>query len=258
MSEEENAVKALKYACQALGWPFAKGEIAETLFSRSSSIRYRTELVRAIDFGIFELKNPQLSPSPIYINLRTVDHPLTPGPLIHDDARKIAGEIEKELFVNGITFDYVAGVPYGGEPLAKAFLDRLDNGKAREARFDKIGQGSDRKIANFKVVVAPYVGLTWKRVLLIDDVLSSGKSLFEAIEAVEKSRYEVAGIAVAVDREQGGYELLAKRGYSKAVSVFRISELLAFGVLSSKVLPGMFQNVMGYLESTREIIANEK
>ena len=256
MPEETNIIK---YACEVLDWPYTKGAIADLLFSRAipDDGKVKNAPKRAIDFGDFQLKNPNFSPSPFYINLRTGDHPITPGPLTRGDARKLAEEIRSQLFMSGIQFDYVAGIPYGGEPLVQAFLDLLPDGKAREARFDKIGQGSNRRVANFKIAVPPYQGLAWKKVLLIDDVLSSGASLLEAIAAVEKAGCKVAGIAVIVDREQGGREILAKRVYGKMISVFRISQLLAFYVLTGKISLDQFNRVMEYLDMTRDMIANE-
>lgn len=253
MAEENNVVRN---SCIALDWPYARGEMANILFSRNP---YDPRIPkRAIDFGDFKLKNPSLSPSPIYINLRTTDHPVIPGPLIRGDMRKLATEIRNELFAAGILFDYVAGVPYGGEPIADAFLELLADGKARAAKFDKIGQESSRRIVNFKIVVTPCQGLARKKVLLIDDVLSSGASLLEAIEAVKKAGYEVSCIGVVVDREQGGREILNRRGYNKIVSVYRISQLLAFGVLNGKISDTKFTEVMDYIAHTREIILSEK
>lgn len=257
MSNKIDPAKIIEYACSALDWSFQKGDIADILFSRS--MRDGMALRRAIDFGDFRLKNPKLSPSPIYINLRTTDHPITPGPLIPDDARKLGVLIKDKLFMSGINFDYVAGIPHGGEPIAKAFLDLFTDGKVREAKLEKIGQGGDRRIVNFKIVVPSMYHSTWKKVLLVDDVLSSGKSMLEAIEAVKKVGYEVSGIAVAVDREQGGWELLAKQGYGRIVSVFGISELLAFGVLTGRIASSdVFQKVMSYLDETREILLQEE
>ena len=51
------------------------------------------------------------------------------------------------------------------------------------------------------------------RVLIIDDVCTSGGSLITAIEAVEAAGCSVARVMVVLDRHQGGGEELRRRGY---------------------------------------------
>ncbi len=51
------------------------------------------------------------------------------------------------------------------------------------------------------------------RVLIVDDVCTSGGSLISAIEAVEAAGCSVAMVMVALDRQQGGGEKLRQRGY---------------------------------------------
>lgn len=232
---------------EPLDWPPLKEEYAIFLQAKG-----------CIKFGTFPLKNSKLSPSPIYINIRTINHPTEKGTLLKGELEKLAKLIEGELFAAGIRpekiFDYVAGIPHAGEPLAEAFLNLLPDGKARTAKFDKIGQGSARHLANFRVLVPPYQGLQWKRVLLIDDVLSSGASLIEGIEAIKNAGYEVSSIAVGVDREQGGREVLEKLGYANIICAFRLSQLLNFYVLNRIMTVVQFENIMSYLDRTKTIL----
>ena len=51
-------------------------------------------------------------------------------------------------------------------------------------------------------------------VAIVDDVCTSGGSLFLAIDAVEKMGCKVALVLSVLDRKQGGSEELAKRGYA--------------------------------------------
>ena len=58
------------------------------------------------------------------------------------------------------------------------------------------------------------------RVLLVDDVLTSGGSLLRAIEAVgEDTEATVAGVLVLVDREEGGRERLEEVGVEVIASL---------------------------------------
>ena len=51
------------------------------------------------------------------------------------------------------------------------------------------------------------------RIMVVDDVCTSGNSLFLAIEAAESIGCEVIGVSVLLDRKQGGSEEVRRRGY---------------------------------------------
>ncbi|MEG2510500.1 MAG: orotidine-5'-phosphate decarboxylase, partial [Chryseobacterium sp.] len=62
--------------------------------------------------------------------------------------------------------------------------------------------------------------------LLVEDVITSGKSLIETIAEVENEDLKVADIVVVLDREQGGKQLLESKGF-KVHTLFNISEVCA-------------------------------
>ncbi len=64
------------------------------------------------------------------------------------------------------------------------------------------------------------------RVVVIEDVITSGGSALKACEAVKAEGGEVLAVLSLIDRESGGREALEAAGYP-VVSIFRISELLA-------------------------------
>jgi len=51
------------------------------------------------------------------------------------------------------------------------------------------------------------------KVIVVDDVCSTGGSLFHVIELVEAAGCEVAAVFVVLDRHQGGSDELRRRGY---------------------------------------------
>ncbi|MGH2460294.1 MAG: orotate phosphoribosyltransferase [Chloroflexota bacterium] len=51
------------------------------------------------------------------------------------------------------------------------------------------------------------------RVAVVDDTLTTGGSIFQAIEAVEAAGATVAAVAVILDRLQGGADRIRERGY---------------------------------------------
>jgi orotate phosphoribosyltransferase len=52
-----------------------------------------------------------------------------------------------------------------------------------------------------------------EKVAIVDDVCTTGSSVFHAIEAVEEAGCEVVKVVVLVDRCQGGSDELRRRGY---------------------------------------------
>jgi len=62
------------------------------------------------------------------------------------------------------------------------------------------------------------------RAILVDDICTTGGSLFKAIEAVEAAQGKVVKVIVLVDRKEGGGDLLRERGYDFQ-PVFVIDEL---------------------------------
>lgn len=64
-------------------------------------------------------------------------------------------------------------------------------------------------------------------VVVLEDVVTTGKSALEAIEKIEPLGWRVLGVAAVVDRQEGGAENLKERGYS-LYSLFRKED---FGIL---------------------------
>ena len=65
-----------------------------------------------------------------------------------------------------------------------------------------------------------------ERVCLIEDVVTSGGALIEALEAVREAGLECRIAVCVLDREEGGADALARRG-ARLVPLFRAGELLS-------------------------------
>lgn len=113
-------------------------------------------------------------------------------------------------------YDIVCGVPYSGIPLATQYSS-ISNCKMILMRKEIKEYGTGRLVE----------GLYKKGngVILIEDVISSGKSIIEIIEKLEREELVVKEILIVVDREMGGVEMLQKRGYNVKVLV-KITDLL--------------------------------
>jgi orotate phosphoribosyltransferase len=62
-------------------------------------------------------------------------------------------------------------------------------------------------------------------VVVVDDVITTGGSTLQAIEAIEEAGGKVAFVIVLVDRQEGGRENIERRGHA-VVSVFTRADLI--------------------------------
>lgn len=161
---------------------------------------YNLEIIK---FGKFTLKSG--IESPFYVDLR----PLASDPKILKD---LATHLLKILPSND--FDLLCGVPYAALPMATAM--------SLESNIPLIIKRKEAKSYGTKKLIE---GIYKKNqnCLLIEDVITSGKSLLETIDEVESEGLKVSDIVVVLDREQGGKELLERKGY-RVHSLFTITE----------------------------------
>ncbi|WP_027385097.1 orotidine-5'-phosphate decarboxylase [Epilithonimonas caeni] len=158
-----------------------------------------------IKFGRFTLKSG--IESPFYVDLR----PLASDPKI---LKKLANYLLEMLPLDN--FDIICGVPYAALPMATAMSLQsyipliIKRKEAKSYGTKKLIEGIYEKGQNC---------------LLVEDVITSGKSLVETIDEVENEGIKVSDIVVVLDREQGGKEKLEEKGY-KVHSLFNISEVV--------------------------------
>ena len=157
-----------------------------------------------IKFGRFTLKSG--IESPFYVDLR----PLASDPKI---LKKLANYLLEMLPLDN--FDLICGVPYAALPMATAmslesYLPLIIKRKeAKEYGTKKMIEGIFQKGQNC---------------LLVEDVITSGKSLLETIPEIENEGISVSDIVVVLDRQQGGKEMLESKGY-RVHTLFTISEV---------------------------------
>lgn len=112
-------------------------------------------------------------------------------------------------------FDRLAGVELGGVPLATALSLRtgVPFVIARRAAKDH-GTGKD-----FEGILRP-----GDRVVLVEDVLTTGTQALAAARRIEALGAKVVKIIYVVDRQQGAAQALRKAGYD-AASLFTAQDL---------------------------------
>ena len=119
--------------------------------------------------------------------------------------------------LNDLIFDRIAGIPYGSLPTATGLSLRL-NYPMIFPRKEVKAHGTRRVIeGNFQ---------PGETVVVVDDILISGKSAMEGAGKLESGGLIIKDIVVFIDHESGVKERLKDNGYC-AHSVLSISEITA-------------------------------
>ena len=143
---------------------------------------------------------------PYYIDLRKI----ISNPQIFHQILNAYADILKEL-----SFDRIAGIPYGSLPTATGLALRL-NYPMIFPRKEVKAHGTRRVIeGNFQ---------PGETIVVVDDILISGKSVMEGAEKIKSAGLNVEDIVVFMDHEQGVKDRLKANGY-RAHSVLTISEI---------------------------------
>ena len=161
----------------------------------------------AVEFGTFKLSSGRTTP--YYIDLRVI-------PSFPEAFRKVS-----KIFVNSIkkdlgteNFDRVAGIPTAGIPLASLIAYHL-NKPFLYVRQQLRLRGRERRVEG--------VLMPGDRVLLIDDLVTTGLSLKKAVSAIRAEGGIVSDAVVLLDREEGGKERLGQFGINLH-SILKITE----------------------------------
>jgi orotate phosphoribosyltransferase len=161
----------------------------------------------AIKFGVFKLTSGKISP--YYIDLRII--PSFP------DAFQEVCVFYRTLIqekVGAENFERVAGIPVAGIPFASLVAYQFRKPFLYIRKEEKL-HGRRKRIEG---ILAP-----GDKILLVDDLVTSGLSLKSAAEALRAEGGVVSDAVVLLDREEGGRENLAKANI-RLHSLVRVSE----------------------------------
>jgi len=191
----------------------------------------------AIKFGDYILASGKKSP--YYIDLRlTISSPITMDWIANSLTRIILNEIGKEKI------DKILGVPTAGVPFATVVSQKLGIPLIyyRQARKE---HGVRKKIE----------GILDRndRVLIIDDLITTGESVIESAEVVRDQGGVVNELVVLLDREQGGRERL-KTSRIEAHVLFKISDALTWLHHVGLVEDTIFDTVQKYIAEESQAI----
>ena len=164
--------------------------------------------IDAIKFGVFKLSNGKASP--YYIDLRVI-------PSFPDAFREIC-DFYAEYITNQIgvkNFDRMAGVPLTGIIFASQVAYNLKKPFLYVRKGVPL-HGRERRVEGILA--------SGDRVLLIDDLVTTGLTLKKAAEAVRAEGGVVTDAVVFLDREEGGNQQLEKNGINLH-TLLKISEV---------------------------------
>jgi orotate phosphoribosyltransferase len=156
---------------------------------------------KSLSFGAHKLSAGQMSDYYFDCKLTTLD-PL--GALLTGHC------ILEKLDEIGLTPDAIGGMTMGADPIVSAtvvvsqVLGRPLPGFL--IRKEAKEHGKKNQIEGFDVAD--------KKVVIIDEVCTTGGSILEAIAAAKKASGEIIGIISLVDREEGGSRALLEQGYN--------------------------------------------
>ncbi len=168
--------------------------------------------IDALKFGAFELTNGKISP--YYVDLRII-------PSFPDAFQEIT-KFYLDFMQNEITMHDVkriAGIPAAGMPFASVIAHSLK----KPFLYVREGERFHGRRKRIEGVIAP-----GDRVLLIDDLVTTGLSLEKAAKAITSEGGLVSDAVVLLDRQEGGKERLAK-------SAVRLHALLDISETASKL-----------------------
>lgn len=117
--------------------------------------------------------------------------------------------------------DSVGGLTLGADPVSYA-ISYASAGESRPIRAFTVRKEA-KGHGTGKLIEGPFVASD--RVVVIEDVITTGGSALRAIDALKTAGAQILGVLAVVDREEGGREAIEATGVPVA-SIARVSEIL--------------------------------
>ncbi len=213
---------------EARSGPLARG------FDPRVSLTLALEEIGAIRFGEFTLASGKTSP--IYVDLRLLaSHPAVLRQVARAYADLLRAKVGTGEAGTGEPGARVrlAAIPYAALPIGTAVALELDLPLIYPRKEVK-AHGTSRPIEG------EYEA--GDRVVVLDDLITTGGSKLAAIEPLKAAGLEVQDVVVLIDREQGGGAELAEAGY-RLHAVLRLSEMLDLLVEAGRISEGQRNQV---------------
>jgi len=184
---------------------------------------YKTDFINfalqkeVIRFGEFTLKSGRTSP--YFFNAGLFNS--------GDDMLKLCHFYAKAIVAANIDFDILFGPAYKGIPLATGSAMMLLSHFNRLTPFCFNRKENKNHGEGGAIVGAPLKG----KVLIIDDVITAGTAIREAINIIDHAGAQTAGVVVALDRQEKGQgqlsaiEELEQQYQIPVIAIIRLEDL---------------------------------
>src|ERR1700691_2372978 len=192
------------------------GPIREDALSKSAARARLAEIIRKRSFGRGEVTLASGRKSDFYFNLKPT--------MLDPEGAALLAELTFDALRND-ELDYVGGLEMGAVPLAGAIaqLSWLKNHPIAAFFVRKKPKEHGARLA--VEGLARNETLHGKRVVIVEDVTTTGESALKAVDAVRDAGGEVVLVLTMVDREEGAAETFAEAGLAFRW-LFRASEYL--------------------------------
>jgi orotate phosphoribosyltransferase len=174
----------------------------------------------ALGFGEFTLKSGRISP--YFFNA---------GRFCSGAALAALGRCYADAIVaSGLQFDILFGPAYKGIPLAAATACALAEHHQRDVPYAYNRKEKKDHGEGGSLVGAPLQG----RVLIIDDVITAGTAIREAIAMITHAGASVAGVAIGLDRQERGQgersaiQELEQDAQLSVISIVGLKDIVAY------------------------------
>jgi len=143
-----------------------------------------------LKFGEFQLKSGRISP--YFFNAGLFDN--------GQDMLQLCQSYAQAIYHSKVHFDVLFGPAYKGIPLATGTAMSLAHDYQRETPFCYNRKETKDHGEGGNMVGAPLTG----DVLIIDDVITAGTAIREAINMIQSAGAHPAGVVIALDRQEKG------------------------------------------------------
>ncbi len=197
---------------------------------------HRDEIVQqlvkigSVKFGNFKLKSGIMSP--FYIDLRLI--------ISSPKLLKGIGDAMWQT-VQSADFDVICGVPYTALPIATQMSLEHDVPMVMRRREVK-DHGIKKTIEG--------VAIPGQKCLIVEDLITSGASIFETVVPVQDVGLKVHDVVVFLDREQGGRQTVEAKGLHFH-SVITMTELLESLQNDSSIDKSQLEQALAFIQSNQ-------
>jgi orotate phosphoribosyltransferase len=174
------------------------------------------DIIRERSFGFGEITLASGRKSNFYFNLKPT--------MLDAEGAALLAELTLDA-LSGENIDYVGGLEMGAVPLAGAIAQlSYMRGKPIQAFFVR-KKPKDHGARLAVEGLAPGESLAGKRVVIVEDVTTTGGSAVKAVDAVRESGAQIVMVLTMVDREEGATDTFREAGLEFR-SLYKAAEFL--------------------------------